>query len=179
MPAMSAVTTRIRVARIDDEATAQAVRGLRVAADQYRYVGDTAFNLGDSLRDPMSEAMAVFADDEVIGFYRLDFAPNAVVGRPMDAPSVGLRAFVIDQGRQGRGHGTRAMAACCADLCRRHPDRELLVLTVNCANHAAIAAYRKADFVDTGELCHGGSAGPQHLFVRRLRTPETTPNPTR
>ncbi|MGO4221704.1 GNAT family N-acetyltransferase [Lysobacter sp. TAF61] len=171
----SATATGVRVACILDDATADAVRQLRVSEEQYRYVGDTAFNLGDSLRDPMSEAMAVFAHDEVIGFYRLDFAPNAVAGRPMHAPSVGLRAFVIDQGRQGTGLGTQAMAACCADLRQRHPDRALLVLTVNCSNHAAIAAYRKVGFVDTGELYHGGSAGPQHLMLIPLH-PVSTPD---
>lgn len=172
---MSAVAAHVRVARITDEPTADAVRALRVSTDQYRFVGDTAFNLGDSLRDPMSEAMAVYADDRVVGFYRLDFAPNAVAGRPMHAPSVGLRAFVIDQGEQGRGHGARAMAACCADLRLRHPDRALLVLTVNCSNHAAVAAYRKAGFVETGELYHGGSAGPQHLMFHPLQAAASRP----
>ncbi|UNK48099.1 GNAT family N-acetyltransferase [Lysobacter sp. S4-A87] len=170
MPAIAPMetATRVRVTGVLDEATANAVRSLRVGEGQYRYVGDTAFNLGDSLRDPMSEAMAVLANDRVVGFYRLDFAPNAVAGRPMHAPSVGLRAFVIDHDQQGRGIGTQAMAACCADLRRRHPDRALLVLTVNCSNHAAIAAYRKAAFVDTGELFQGGSAGPQHLMLFSL-----------
>ncbi|HEY5851665.1 MAG TPA: GNAT family N-acetyltransferase [Lysobacter sp.] len=163
--ALIAADASVRVARVLDDATALAVRGLRVGEDQYRYVGDTAFNLGDSLRDPMSEAMAVLSDDTIVGFYRLDFAPNAVAGRPMHAPSVGLRAFVIDQHWQGRGLGTRAMVACCADLRRRHADRALLVLTVNCNNHAAIAAYRKAGCIDTGELHQGGSAGPQHLMI--------------
>ncbi|WP_158983693.1 GNAT family N-acetyltransferase [Lysobacter panacisoli] len=170
---MSVVTARIvRVAPIldPDEPAAKAVRALRVTQEQYRFVGETAFNLGDTLRDPMSEAMAVWAGDEVVGFYRLDFAPNAVVGRSLGVPSVGLRAFVIDHGRQGLGYGAQAMTACCEDLRRRHPDRALLVLTVNVANPAAIAAYRKSGFVDTGELFNGGSAGPQHIMLRTLRT---------
>jgi RimJ/RimL family protein N-acetyltransferase len=175
MSAMSVVTARVRVAPVTDPdaAAATAVRGLRVAHDQARFVGDTAFNLGDTLRDPMSEAMAVYADDEVVGFYRLDFAPNAVVGRSLGAPAVGLRAFVIDQRAQGRGYGTRAMTACCDDLRLRHPDRALLVLTVNVANPAAIAAYLRAGFVDTGELFHGGSAGAQHIMLYSLRSVPT------
>ncbi|MFC3552384.1 GNAT family N-acetyltransferase [Lysobacter cavernae] len=175
---MSAVTATVHVARIEDDASVRAVRGLRVAQDQYRFVGDITFNLGDSLRDPMSEAMAVWADGAVIGFYRLDFAPNAVAGRAFERPSVGLRAFVIDQSQQGRGYGTQAMAACCADLRRRHPDRALLVLTVNCSNLAALAAYRKAGFVDTDELYRGGSAGPQHLMLHHLQ-PQAPPDPER
>ena len=176
MNAMSAVTARVRVEPIvdPDSPAAHSVRALRVAPDQYRYVGDTAFNLGDTLRDPMSEAMSVIADDVVVGFYRLDFAPNAVVGRSLGAPSVGLRAFVIDHRHQGRGYGRMAMEACREDLRRRHPDRELLVLTVNCINAPAIAAYRKAGFTDTGELFHGGSAGPQHVMLQSLHPHPTT-----
>lgn len=171
MRGMSVVTARVRVEPIvdPDSTAARAVRALRVTDEQYRYVGDTAFNLGDTLRDPMSEAMAVWAGDAVVGFYRLDFAPNAVIGRPLGAPGVGLRAFAIDHRQQGRGYGTQAVRACCEDLRQRHPERALLVLTVNCANRIAVAAYRKAGFVDTGELYQGGSAGPQHVMLYSLR----------
>jgi ribosomal protein S18 acetylase RimI-like enzyme len=169
MPAMPAAASNIRVARIDDDAVARAVKGLRVADDQYRFVGDTAFNVDDSLRDPMSEAMAVFAGKTVVGFYRLDFSPAAIAGRELPEPSVGLRAFAIDRAHQGQGYGAAALAAGCADLRARHPQRRLLALTVNCANHAAIALYRKAGFFDTGELYLGGSSGPQHVMLYRLQ----------
>ncbi|NUO76537.1 MAG: GNAT family N-acetyltransferase [Lysobacter sp.] len=162
----------VRVVPVDD-ALADAVRALRVAPEQLQFVGDTAFNLDDTRRDPGSEAMAVLAGDEVVGFYRLDFHPEAVGGRAFEEPSVGLRAVVIDRERQGRGYGARAMDACCDDLRRRHPQRRLLALTVNCRNLAAIAAYRRSGFVDTGELFLGGPAGPQHLMLRRLQPPTT------
>lgn len=144
------------------------VRALQVSPEQREYVGDAAFNLEQAQADPLSEAMAILADDRVIGFYRLDFAPNAVAGRGFGTPSVGLRAFMLDISRQGRGFGTRAVVAACEDLRRRHPQRRLLVLMVNCRNRAAVAAYRKAGFVDTGELHAGGRAGPQHLMLRGL-----------
>ena len=149
-------------------ALADAVRALQVAPGQADYVGDTAFNLAQAQADPLSEAMAVLAGDTVAGFYRLDFADNAVAGRSLGAPSVGLRAFMLDRAWQGRGLGTRATTALCADLQRRHPRRRLLLLTVNCRNVAAIAAYRHAGFVDSGELYRGGRAGPQHLMLRAL-----------
>lgn len=169
MTGMSRITlSPVRVAPVDD-ATAGAVRGLQIAPDQYAYVGDIAFNLADSQRDPMSEAMTVLIDDAVAGFYRLDFAPNAVAGRALAQPSVGLRGFLIDRAQQGRGIGTQAMVACCDDLRHRHPQRHVLALTVNCGNLAAVAMYRKAGFVDTGELYQGGSAGPQHLMLYRLQ----------
>ncbi|KQZ59101.1 hypothetical protein ASD53_05840 [Lysobacter sp. Root559] len=175
MPGMSVVpaaTATVRVVPVDD-ALADAVRALRVAPEQLQFVGETAFNLDDTRRDPSSEAMAVLAGDQVIGFYRLDFHPEAVGGRAFDELSVGLRAVVIDRERQGRGYGAQAMDACCDDLRRRHPQLRLLALTVNCRNLAAIAAYRRSGFVDTGELFLGGAAGPQHLMLRRLQPPAT------
>ncbi|HVR80873.1 MAG TPA: GNAT family N-acetyltransferase [Luteimonas sp.] len=147
---------------------AAGVRALQVAPQQRDYVGDAAFNLAQAQTDPLSEAMAILADDHVIGFYCLDFAPNAVAGRSLGAPSVGLRAFMLDLAQQGRGYGTRAALALCDDLRRRHPQRRLLVLMVNCRNRAAVATYRKAGFVDTGEFHRGGRAGPQHLMLRGL-----------
>ena len=74
MPGMSVVpaaTATVRVVPVDD-ALADAVRALRVAPEQLQFVGDTAFNLDDTRRDPSSEAMAVLAGDRVIGFYRLE-----------------------------------------------------------------------------------------------------------
>lgn len=172
MATMSVVTERVHVEPIldPDSTVARAVRLLRVTRDQVRFVGETVFNLADTLRDPCSEAMAVLIDETVIGFYRLDFAPNAVVGRSLGMPSVGLRAFVIDQDWQGRGLGAKAMAACCEDVRTRHPERAALVLTVNTVNAPAITAYRRAGFVDTGELFQGGSAGPQHIMLSFLRS---------
>ncbi|MEJ7747036.1 MAG: GNAT family N-acetyltransferase [Luteimonas sp.] len=147
---------------------ADQVRALRVTPDQVKYVGNFAFNLEDALRDPSSEAIVVLADDEAIGFYRLDFAPRAVIGRTLGAPSVGVRAFGIGRQFQGRGLGTRAALAMCADLQLRHPDRRLVVLAVNCSNRMAVSAYRNAGFIDTGQLFAGGSAGPQHVMLHAL-----------
>lgn len=160
-------SAQLQVAPVD-ASTGIAVRALRVRPGQSGYVGDPAFNLDRALADPSSEAMAVLLDDCVVGSYRLDFAPNAVIGRGMGAPSVGLRAFLLDASRQGQGYGARAAQAMCADLQVRHPERRLLILLVHCANRAGIATYRRAGFVDSGELFAGGHAGPQHLMVRSL-----------
>ena len=152
---------------------APAVRALRVAADQYPYVGDVALNLAGAEADPDSEAMAILYDDTerdaaVIGFYRLDYRPTAMACNAIGPGGVGMRAFLLDRAWQGRGLGVRAVTACCEDLRRRHPERCLLALNVNCRNLAAIRAYRRAGFVDTGRFYFGGSAGPQHLMVREL-----------
>jgi len=164
---MLSSVVRVHVAPVTPS-MCSAVRALQVKPDQGAYAGDAAFNLTSAQGDPQSEAMAVLADDRVVGFYRLDFARNALIGRPAGAPSVGLRAFLIAAGQQGRGIGQRAAVALCEDVQRRHPDRRLLLLLVHCRNLAGIAVYRKAGFVDTGELFAGGRAGPQHLMLRPL-----------
>lgn len=152
---------------------AVAVRALRVTSQQYPYVGDVSFNLTDAAADPHSEAMAILyanpgGGEQVIGFYRLDYRATVVAWKPLCSASVGLRAFMLDRAWQGRGLGAGATAVCCGDLQRRHGERRLLALNVNCRNFAAIRVYRKAGFVDTGEFYFGGNAGPQHLMVRRL-----------
>lgn len=157
----------IRVAPITPELAA-AVRALRVGADQYAYVGDIDVNLVDAERTPRSEAMAILADDAVIGFYRLDHVPGTVTGKPLGAGAIGLRAFLLDRAWQGRGLAARAVQAACEDLQRRHPQARLLALNVDCRNVAAIRAYRNAGFVDSGELFFGGAAGPQQLMLRSL-----------
>lgn len=149
-------------------ALADAVRALRVDPAQYPFVGDAGANLADTEASPTSEAMAILADGRVVGFYRIDLLPGPIAGREYGQATALLRAMAVDRRCQGRGIGARALLACCADLERRHPALRLLALTVNCANPAAIRAYRKAGFVDTGELYFGGRAGPQHVMLRRL-----------
>lgn len=157
----------VRVARVTPD-LCDGVRALQVTGEQAAYVGDPAFNLGDALRDPRSEAMAMLCDDRIVGFYRLDFSPNAITGRPFGACSVGVRAFLVDRRQQGRGVGTQAARALCADLARRHPGRRVALLAVHGRNLAAIATYRKAGFIATGQWLGGGRAGPQQLMLRAL-----------
>jgi RimJ/RimL family protein N-acetyltransferase len=147
----------------------EAAGALRVAPAQQAYIGDIAMNLSDAAADPDSDAMAILGDGEVIGCYRLDYRPTVVSRRGIGGrAAVVLRVFLLDSGWQGRGLATTALAACCADLARRHPERRLLALNVDCVNAVAVRAYRRAGFVDTGELCRGGRAGPQRLMLREL-----------
>ncbi len=163
MPAAPA----LRVALVTP-ALAEAVRGLRVAPGQHAHVGDVSFNLADAEANPDSEAMAILADDRVIGFYRLDYRPTVIVRVPLRSAAVVLRAFLLDRAWQGRGLAGGALLACCRDVSCRHPRRRLMALNVDCRNVVAVRAYRQAGFVDCGELVFGGSAGPQHVMLRQL-----------
>ncbi|MDQ3495350.1 MAG: GNAT family N-acetyltransferase [Pseudomonadota bacterium] len=164
MPAAPA----LRVAPVTPQ-LADAVRALRVAPGQHVHVGDVSFNLADAEANPDSEAMAILADDRVIGFYRLDYQPTVVARISLrSAAAVVLRAFLLDRAWQGRGLAGRALLACCRDVSLRHPRRRLMALNVDCRNVVAVRAYRQAGFVGCGELVSGGSAGPQHLMLRQL-----------
>jgi RimJ/RimL family protein N-acetyltransferase len=115
-----------------------------------------------------SEAMSILHDDTVIGCYRLDASARSVSGRDFDRPALGLRSFFIDSQWQGRGFGRAALDALIADAMRRHHHARMLVLTVHTSNTIALKLYRRAGFIENGELYHGGHGGPQHLLLRSL-----------
>ena len=163
-PPAARATGDVRVVPVD-AALAPAVRLLRVTPEQDGFVGDIEFNLDDARRDPSSEAMAIVADNVVIGFYRLDCTPNAIVGRPLGQPHIGLRAFLIDRGQQGRGLGQRAVRACCADIQRRYSHHRLIALTVDQRNLAALAMYRRAGFRDGDGADQPCEVGGQRLLL--------------
>lgn len=144
------------------------VVALRVSEAQVPFVGEMPQLLQLAEDAPCSEPMAVLLGEQVIGYYRLDFTPGAIAFRDFGRPSAGLRGFFIGAGWQGQGHGTAAVRAMKADLNTRHPECELLALTVNVRNPAARQVYLKTGFVDSGELYFGGAAGPQHVMVCEL-----------
>ena len=150
---------------------APGVRAVQVWPTQAQYVGNTAFNLQDAENDPLSEPMAILSNGRVIGFYRLDFAPHAVLGRSLGTPHAGIRAFCNDHHEQGRGHGIRAVTALADDLRKRHPDRRLLALVVHASNRIGIATYKRAGFIHNGEYVPGGRAGPQLVMLRYQPVP--------
>jgi len=110
---------------------------------------------------------AIEADGVVVGFFNLDIA----YGERYDFAEpgeLGLRSFLIDGAQQGRGYGKAACLALVSYLQRHYPSHPAIVLTVNCRNPGAYKAYRSAGFDDTGELYHGGAAGPQHIMRMTL-----------
>ncbi len=145
-----------------------ALLGLRVRPEQREWVGAIADLLADVALCPGSEPMAILCGDIPVGYYRIEPSARGVVGHDFEVPALGLRAFFIDADWQGRGVGALALAALIADVIDRHRQARLLALTVNCSNHLAARLYRRAGFVDSGELYHGGRSGLQRLLLRNL-----------
>ena len=141
---------------------------LCVTTPQRDFVGDIATSLGDSAGCTSSAPMAILRGDTPVGYYRIEANAGSVCGRDFDRPTIGLRSFFIDHRWQRQGLASQALTALVADLSLRHPTARLLILLVNCRNLPALRLYLRAHFVDTGELYHGGRAGPQHLLWRAL-----------
>lgn len=141
---------------------------LRVQEAQLPFVGRIEDSLADVAVCPGSEALALVLDDGVVGYVRIDRRAAAMGDHPLAEGAVALRSFMIDAGRQGEGLGGRSLDAIHAYVAGRHPDRERILLTVNVRNEAAVHVYRRAGYRDSGELYHGGLAGPQFVLWRPL-----------
>lgn len=163
MPELAA----IRVVPVTPDLHA-ALLPLHVTPPQRDYVGDIAISLADAAGSTRSTPMAILRGSTPVGYYRIEANAGTVCGRDFDQHAVGLRSFFIDHRWQRQGLASQALAALVTDLSTRHPAARLLVLLVNCRNLAALRLYLRAHFVDTGELYHGGRAGPQHLLWRAL-----------
>lgn len=141
------------------------VEHLRVAPDQIRFSGSVAEAFASN--EPDVDFHAILSENTVVGFFKIDRRyPDRYPFAPLG--SVGLRAFLIDLGSQGKGIGARACRALPAYLKQHYADAPSLYLTVNVINLAAIRSYRKGGFTDTGKTWPHGAAGPQHILYLPL-----------
>lgn len=168
------MTDAIHIRRVDGGCRGS-VLALRVHAGQRAWVGDIADLLADAEACPGCEALALMHGAHVVGFCRIDPGTASITGRSWPMPALGLRGFLIAAGAQGRGLGRMAVAALCADLARRHPQRSHLVLSVAPDNLAALACYRRAGFRAAGTLYHGAPCGPLQVMQRPLVLPPDNP----
>ena len=145
-----------------------AVLALRTLPEQERFTIPAAETFTAAAADPDRTPFAVLAGGVPVGYGVLD--RTGYLADLLDDPSgaVLLRAFYLDAAHQGRGYGTAAARAARALAAALVPSASLLVLTVNEANPAALAAYARAGFADTGARYLGGAAGPQRVLVAVL-----------
>lgn len=144
------------------------VLALRVQPAQEAFVGSVEASLLDAEQCPGSTPVAFMLGDQAVGYARIERNGYSVIDHPAADGALGLRSFFIDHRWQGRGLGLGALHALLPWMVRHHPHARAVVLTVNCRNTAALALYRRAGFVPTGALYHGGPAGPQQLLVHPL-----------
>ena len=160
----SAPEVQLQVVQQSDEELRLALAALRPLPDQERFSSAAARTLPEALVDPARTPFAIVHAGEPVGFGVLD--REGILDDLVDAPqrAVLLRAFYVASDRQGRGLGTAAARAVPGLARSLHPEAELVVLTVNQENPAAVAAYLRAGFRDTGAR-YLGDQGPQHVLV--------------
>ena len=120
-----------------------------------------------SALEPSDNAYVIKADELIIGFFKIDTQFNSRYDFCKPA-SLGLRSFTIDPIHQGKGFGKQSVRCLLQQLPKLYSNHDCIYLTVNCKNPAAHHCYNQAGFIDTNELYHGGSAGPQHIMYARL-----------
>jgi GNAT superfamily N-acetyltransferase len=157
---------------LDDDARAiklGEIAGLDVTEDQRAFVGDPLRMMLVALEEESRHPYAVDSNGTAVGVLTLQSGAAGLAGWADNDTAWLLRGFLIDRRLQGRGLGARAAEAAvreAAKLTATQEDRQTgVVLSVNEANPAGLAAYRKAGFEDRGQYLGGGS-GPQRTMYR-------------
>lgn len=124
----------------------QAVLGLRVAPDQTSYIESTAQCMEEALQCSFYVPVALYAEDELVGFAMYGFFPG-------EEPSgrVWLDRFLIDAQHQGRGLG-RIMLSALLDLLTEQFGPSEIYLSLYEDNQGALRLYQKFGFRFNGEL---------------------------
>lgn len=137
------------------------VSNVTVAPEQLKFSG--------SVKEAFAEAEdrvdfhGIFRAELAVGFFKIDRGYADRFPFPADG-DLGLRAFMVDHALQGQGIATQAVRALPGYLAKHYPDAPAIWLTVNKVNPAALRAYLKGGFEDTGDEWPHGDAGPQHIL---------------
>lgn len=157
---------------LDDDARAVhlgAVAEMAVAANQTDFVGDPLRMMLISLEEESRSPYVIEANGVGVGVLTLQRGAAGLAGWQDDDSAWLLRGFLIDSKSQGQGLGALAARAAVGEArkltARQGGGQTGVVLSVNERNPAAIAAYAKAGFVDTGRYL-GGNSGPQRIMYR-------------
>lgn len=142
---------------------------LELGPGQGKFVGDPLRMALGGLEDGTRHPFAVDIDGRAVGILTLQSGAATLAGWPDDDSVWLLRGFLIDRRQQGKGLGTLAAGAAAREAAKLTAalggDQAGVVLSVNEANAAGQAAYRKAGFEDRGQYL-GGDAGPQRTMFR-------------
>jgi len=143
----------------------EALMDLSVSKEQLPYVGEMnslLVNIKDSWK-----YQVILHDDQPVGIFNIDEGYSLEYGFASKG-ALGFRAFLIDYRMQGKGIGSKVLSLLKTYVSELYPDRETLVLTVNCKNTSAYQLYLKYGFESDDRLYQGGAAGPQHILTMYL-----------
>ena len=137
------------------EVTAQTVRAiteLKVSAAQQGYVAPNAVSIAQAYFHPEAWFRAIFVGDEPVGFVMLE--DPTLLPDWLGLAQVGLWRFMIDERRQGKGHG-RAALRLVVEHARTRPAQSSLRTSCVPGPHSPIGFYERFGFRRTGEVDDG------------------------
>ncbi|WP_165976992.1 GNAT family N-acetyltransferase [Arthrobacter nitrophenolicus] len=147
------------------------VAQLQLSPGQERFVGDPLRMALAGLAEESRYPCVIESDGRAAGVLTLQRGAARLAGWPDDDSAWLLRGFLVDRRLQGRGIGRHAAVAAVGAAARltarRRTGESGVVLSVNEANPAGLAAYRVAGFTDHGRY-DGGPSGPQRTMFRRF-----------
>lgn len=143
-----------------------------VTPGQRMFVGDPLRMMLVALEEDSRHPYVVDSEGSAAGVLTLQSGAATLSGWPDDESAWLLRGFLIDYRQQGKGLGALAAAAVVREAGRLTAalggEQTGVALSVNEANPAGLATYRKAGFEDCGQYL-GGMAGAQRTMYRPFR----------
>ena len=119
---------------------------LQVADDQKGFVASNMFSLAEAYADGVSNARAIYADEQMVGFIMYDFEPKENCGY--------ITRLMVDAAHQGNGCGRAAMQQV-IELFKANPDCSEIYTSVVPRNERAKGLYLSLGFELTGEVDDG------------------------
>ncbi|MCB5178557.1 GNAT family N-acetyltransferase [Streptomyces antimicrobicus] len=141
----------------------EAVQAVSVRPDQAHLVSPVVKSLAEAYVHPdMAWPRAIVAGEEVVGFV-MAFLDHRWNDDPSDVRS-GLWRLNIDAAHQGKGYGTFAVEAVCAELRRRGTPKAYV--TWHTGPHTPEPFYASLGFTRTGEMVTDEPVGVRDLTPR-------------
>lgn len=119
---------------------------LRVGETQKDYVASNMYSLAEAKADGVSNPLAIYADDQMVGFVMYDYNVGERRGY--------LSRLMIDARFQGHGYARAALADVMARL-RAMPGIRDIQTSFHPENRVAESLYASFGLTRTGELVHG------------------------
>jgi 3-oxoadipate enol-lactonase len=123
---------------------------LELDEEQRSYLEPNAVSLAESRFHPWMLPLAIYNDDEVVGFVMFSQWPDPREG------NYWVHRFMIDRRHQGKGYGTAAMRELLRLFSTRYPACQTLWIGYDARNTPAQQFYARLGFVEQGEAPWGG-----------------------
>lgn len=119
---------------------------LSVAEDQREFVASNMYSLAEAKADGVSNPLAIYADETMVGFAMYWFDAEHNLGY--------IDRLMVDQRFQGQGYGRFAMTEVIRRL-KENPGCQRIHISFHPDNHAAEGLYYSLGFRRNGEMEEG------------------------